>query len=99
MDAKRSVETIERDLAASRVRLSENLSRLVTEVHPRAVSHRAVQEHKRRVRRGIEDVQTKAKDTGRFVVSIFRDESGWKPGPVGIAVVVSAVVLIASRKK
>ncbi|MCL1922694.1 MAG: DUF3618 domain-containing protein [Propionibacteriaceae bacterium] len=99
MADKRSVETIEQDLALARQRLSENLSRLVSEVHPRAVRHRMVTEHTRRVRRGIEDVQTRAKDTGRFMLSFFKDESGWKPVPVAAAVVVGAVVTYALTRK
>jgi anti-sigma-K factor RskA len=95
----RSVEAIEQDLADARQRLTENISRFVTEVHPRAVTHRAVQEHKSRVKRGLDDVKAQVKQSSQRVLGLFKDESGWRPVPVAVAIVAGVIVVVAATKK
>ncbi|MDR0488340.1 MAG: DUF3618 domain-containing protein [Propionibacteriaceae bacterium] len=100
MALERTAEAIERDLADARQRLAENISQLITEVHPRAVTHRAIQENKRKVKQGIDKGKEKLKDTGHLVMSFFKDDSGWKPVPVaaaGVAVAVLAVIVLAKK--
>lgn len=96
----RTVEAIERDLAESRQRLAENISQLITEVHPRAIAHRTLQENKRKLRQSIEQGKAVLKDSGRRALSLFRDESGWKPVPVataGVVVAVLAIMVVAKK--
>ena len=89
----RTAEVIEQDLAQARQRLAENLSELISEIHPKAVTHRAVQDTKTKVRQGIDDGKQKCKDASRFVISLVKDETGWKPVPIAIAAVITAGVI------
>ncbi|MCL2784285.1 MAG: DUF3618 domain-containing protein [Propionibacteriaceae bacterium] len=101
MAGRRTVEQIEADLEVSRQRLADNLSQLVTEIHPKAVVHRTIEETKRTTNHAIADGVKAVKKTTRKVVGYFKDESGWKPSAVAAASVVTVVViaLVVLNKK
>ncbi|MDR2974232.1 MAG: DUF3618 domain-containing protein [Propionibacteriaceae bacterium] len=101
MADERSVADIERDLAATRQRLVENISQLVYETHPKAVTHRTVEEGKRRTRAAVAQGKAKLRQSIDWVKSQFHDESGWNVRNLAIAgaVVVTVVVLATAGKK
>jgi len=101
MADKRSAEQIERDLEMTRQRLAENLSQLVTEIHPKAVVHRTIAETKRTVRQEIEDLKKTARESVAKAKRVFKDESGWKWKSIAIAGVATAAlvtVIVVSKK-
>jgi len=101
MADKRTPEQIERDLEMTRQRLAENISQLVTEVHPKAVVHRTITESKKTVKDLVEDAKRTARESADKVKRVFKDDSGWNWRNVGIAAGAAAVlvtVIIAKKK-
>jgi len=101
VDGKRTVDQIERDLETTRQRLAENLSLLVTEIHPKIVVHRTVEESKKTLRQGIADVKAQARESADRAKRVFKDDSGWKWKSVAIAGIVTAAlvtVIVVSKK-
>lgn len=92
---KTTPEDIERELAAARARLADNVASLFSEVHPKAVVHRQVEEAK-----------TFAKEQAHTFTSQFKDDSGWRVnrlvavGGAVVGVVVFGLVIraIAGKK-
>ena len=115
MADQRTVADIERDLAATRARLADNLAHLVVEVHPKAVVHRSVVEGKRQVRaaadrgkRHLREALETGKDTARrtysAVIAEFRTpEDRWDARRIaiagGVVAVVVTVVVLVSHAK
>jgi len=101
MAQRRTVEQIEADLEQSRQRLAANLSQLVTEVHPRAVVHRTIQESKRQMFQAVNDGKERVTRSAKQLASRFKDEAGWKPSALAAAGVVAVVVvtLMVMNKK
>lgn len=102
MADKRTAEDIERDLERARQRLAENLSQLVTEIHPKAVVHRTVTASKRQARRVIEEGKQNVRDSFDRVKRVFKDESGWNMKSLAVAGVAAAAlvaVAVLTRKK
>jgi len=91
MADKRTVDQIEQDLEATRQRLAENLSQLVTEVHPKAVVHRTIEDSKRELQRGIRDAKALVRVSAERAKRVFKDDSGWKWKSVAAAGAVTAV--------
>ena len=89
MADERTVADIERDLAQARQRLTDNLSQLVTAVHPKAVAHRSIMGARRKLLGSLTQISSR-----------LRDEVGWKQVSVvvGAAVVVVVVVVIIKKK-
>ena len=96
----RSVEAIEKDLAQARQRLTENLSHLVSEIHPRVVTHRTISESKRKARQTIDDGKDMVKRRSRTLLRVFKDETGWKLVPLAVAsVALIGVIAVSVGKK
>ena len=97
MADQRTVAEIERDLAGARQRLADNLARLVGEVHPRAVTHRAVADVKQRAVRAADTGVTQVRRTYDLVSKQFKDDAGWNTRTLAItgACVAGLVVVIA----
>ncbi|MDR0416233.1 MAG: DUF3618 domain-containing protein [Propionibacteriaceae bacterium] len=85
----RTIADIERDLAATRARLADNISSIIGELHPRAVAHRAVADAKSlargqaetwagQLRDGGERLRGKAQSGSARLEAVFRDSSGWR---------------------
>lgn len=94
----RSATEIQADLAAARSRMSSNVEGLVTEVHPKAVKQRAVDDAKDLLNREVENAKYQVKDengwrTDRLTVA------GAVAGAVTAFVVVVRLVRRALRKK
>ncbi|MCL2470458.1 MAG: DUF3618 domain-containing protein [Propionibacteriaceae bacterium] len=102
MADERTPDDIERDLALVRQRLADNISELITEVHPRVVVHRTVEETKRQANQLLEDGIRRVRKTYGQVKRIFKDEAGWRVTPVAIAgaatVVFVAAIVLAKKK-
>ena len=101
MADNRTPEVIEQDLIRARERLAENLSQLVTEIHPRAVLHRTIRESRRKVNQTVVDTKDKIMSSGRYVMRYFKDESGWKPASLiaaGVVVVAVLGTLVLKKK-
>ena len=89
MADERTIAEIEHDLAQARQRLADNLSQLITQVHPKAVARRTVAEGKRQLRWTFDQVR-----------HWLKDESGWKPvAVIGSVVVVAGVIALVVKKK
>jgi len=101
MADKRTPEQIERDLEMTRQRLAENISQLVTEIHPKVVVHRTIAESKRTVKELVEDAKRTARESADKMKRVFKDDGGWNWRNVGIAAAATAVlvtVVVASKK-
>ncbi|MCL2482129.1 MAG: DUF3618 domain-containing protein [Propionibacteriaceae bacterium] len=102
MADERTPDDIERDLALVRQRLADNISELITQVHPRVVVHRTVEETKKQANQLLEDGIRRVRKTYGQVTRIFKDEAGWKVPSVAIAgattVVLVAVIVLAKKK-
>lgn len=91
MADERTIADIESDLTQARQRLVQNLSSLVTQVHPKAVTHRKIKAVRAQAHQSLVKIQ-----------SAFKDETGWKPVPIAIGVAATAIVLsviLATTKK
>ena len=95
MADKRTADQIERDLEMTRQRLAENLSVLVTEIHPKIVVHRTIVESKNTLRQGIDEVRAMARESVGRAKRVFKDESGWNWKSVAVAGVVTAALVTA----
>ena len=103
MADERTVAQIENDLAQTRQRLADSLSKLVGEVHPRAVTHRAVVDVKQRAVRAADTGVAQVRRTYDLVSKQFKDDAGWNmrtlaitgAGLAGLAVVIG---LIAKKR-
>ena len=93
MADKRTPEQIERDLELTRQRLAENISQLVTEIHPKAVVHRTIAESKKTVKELVEDAKRTTCASAEKVKRVFKDDSGWNWKNVGIAMGAAAVLV------
>ena len=102
MASERTAAEIERDLARARQRLAENLSQLVSEIHPNLVVQRTIAEGKRQVNFRVEESKRKVRQSVALVKGYFKDESGWKASSLAVAGAVAAglvvVVLVAKKK-
>jgi len=101
MADKRTPDQIERDLEMTRQHLAESLSQLVTEVHPKMVVHRTVEESKRTVRQGVEDAKRTVRESVVKAKRVFKDDSGWNWRNLAIAGAVTAVavtLIVVSKK-
>ena len=101
MADKRTPDQIEQDLEATRQRLAENLSQLVTEVHPKAVVHRTIEDSKRELQRGIRDAKALVRISVEKTKRVFKDDSGWKVKSLAVAGAVMAgivTVAVVTRK-
>ena len=78
-ETMRSKAQIESDIAAARARLSANVEGLISEVHPRAVATRRV-----------DDAKTFAKTEYASAKKQIKDENGWRYDR--LAVVAGALV-------
>ncbi|MDR1265614.1 MAG: DUF3618 domain-containing protein [Propionibacteriaceae bacterium] len=74
----RGADEIERDLAAARQRLADNIGSLIGEVHPKAVVHRTIDEAKESARQTAHDVKAKAKEGFERLKAEVKDEDGWR---------------------
>jgi len=101
MADKRTAEEIEHDLEVTRARLTQNISQLVTEVHPKAVVHRSVIEAKKTISHEVDNGKKLVRDTVEKAKKVFRDDSGWKWKHIAIAgaAVLLVTVAIAAKKK
>ena len=104
MPDERTIAEIERDLEQARQRLADNLSQLVTEVHPKAVVHRTIVDVKTTVRDTIEAGRRRVNEAYDLVKSQFKDESGWKLRNLAIAgtavaATATLVIVVVAKKK
>jgi hypothetical protein len=72
----RSIDDIERDLAASRTRLAENISSLINEAHPKAVVHRTVEDVKQVARQQTEHLAEQAREQTTRLTDQARQRGG-----------------------
>ncbi|MCL2736243.1 MAG: DUF3618 domain-containing protein [Propionibacteriaceae bacterium] len=98
----RTPDQIERDLAEARQRLADNLSELITQVHPKVVVHRTVLEGKKQAREAVDEGKRIVHESVGHVKKYFKDESGWRIGSVavaaGTAVAVVAILVLTKKK-
>jgi len=96
MADKRTPDQIEQDLEATRQRLAENLSQLVTEVHPKAVVHRTIAEAKKELKQGVDDAKALVRTSADKAKRVFKDDSGWKVASLAVAgAVMAGIVTLA----
>lgn len=80
----RSAQQIRADIAAARARMSANVEGLVTEVHPKAVKQRTV-----------DDVKAFARAEAEHAKSQIKDEDGWRTDRLTLAGAVAGAALVA----
>ncbi|MDR1079356.1 MAG: DUF3618 domain-containing protein [Propionibacteriaceae bacterium] len=110
----RTIEEIERDLAARRERVTANLSNLINEVHPKAVVRRALAEAKTTAEEGLADLKRQAQRVSaqaqagyQRVKDELRDQEGWRAdrlvavagGLLGIATFAGVVRRLSGQKR
>jgi hypothetical protein len=85
----RAIDDIERDLAATRARLADNIACLIDEVHPKAVTRRALADAQTLAARQAEALAGQARRAGgkawaqtqaaaTRLQSFFHDGAGWR---------------------
>lgn len=84
----RSAQQIKADIAAARARMSANVEGLVTEVHPKAVKQRTVDDAKAFVMNEVDYAKTQAKAT-------VKDEDGWRTDRITLGSGAAAAALVA----
>ena len=96
----RTAEDIESEIAEAAQRIADNLASLITEVHPKAVLHRTIEEGKRKVYESVEDARQFAVDAANLAKdkfeAEFKDEDGWQWKKLAIAGGVAAAVVVVS---
>ncbi|MDR2929689.1 MAG: DUF3618 domain-containing protein [Propionibacteriaceae bacterium] len=99
----RTVAQIEQELAQTRQRLTQNLSDLISEAHPKAVAARTVAEGKQRAKAAVDEGAARVRSSWNWLRHQFRDESGWNTKTIAIAAaavtVVVVVVSVGVKKK
>lgn len=80
----RSAAQIRADIAAERARLGANVEGLVTEVHPKAVKQRTVDDAKAFVMGEVDNAKAQVKD-----------EDGWRTDRLALAGAAAGAVLVA----
>ncbi|MEL4358731.1 MULTISPECIES: DUF3618 domain-containing protein [unclassified Luteococcus] len=84
----RSAKQIQADIAAARARMSANVEGLVTEVHPKAVKQRSVDEAKAFVMNEVDYAKSTAKNA-------VKDDDGWRTDRISLGSGAAAVALVA----
>ncbi|GAA1393658.1 DUF3618 domain-containing protein [Luteococcus peritonei] len=79
----RSAEQIRADIAAARARMSANVEGLVTEVHPKAVKQRSVDEAKAFMMAEVDHAKSQVKD-----------EDGWRTDRLTVAGVAAGAAML-----